>query len=132
MHLRPWAAGQTSCVTCYRIAWHLPSNDRCGQAAAVVECRPKSRYISLKSQMSSRRSLEVVRHLLRLPPIPFHRTPKPGKLNFNVTISTSKDDPDMCYETSLHVEKEFDYNGRIIVMIVAVFRDLLLWRNFTP
>ncbi|HHX25532.1 MAG TPA: hypothetical protein GX721_02570 [Firmicutes bacterium] len=82
--------------------------------------------------MSSRRSLGVVRHLLRHPPIPFHRTPKPGKLNFNVTISTSKDDPDMCYETSLHVEKEFDYNGRIIVMIVAVFRDLLLWRNFTP
>jgi hypothetical protein len=42
MHLRPWAAGQTSCVTCYRIARHLPTNDRCGQAAAVVECRPKA------------------------------------------------------------------------------------------
>lgn len=41
MHLRPWAAGQTSRVTRYRIAWRLTTNDRCGLAAAVVACRPK-------------------------------------------------------------------------------------------
>ena len=42
MHLRPWAARQTGRVTCNRIAWRLPTNDRCGHAAVVVACLPKA------------------------------------------------------------------------------------------
>jgi hypothetical protein len=46
MHLRPWAAGQTSRVTRYRIACRLTTNDRCGLAAVVVACRPKASFSS--------------------------------------------------------------------------------------